>query len=259
MKTLSIFLFFCMLSGKLYSTNQVSDLLIWNSDTLWFYESPLGQLPTHKVQKIFEDGIEISSDCWRGFYAEWKIVDEVLYLMNVYECNSERNISSKFEEVIGRRFQNGLMRADWVNGNFWCGLNLVPEHTLYVSIYQHEYNLTMEAGIISQKKEYHYNSCKYNNDESWTEFILPRMKWSELPDISNRRVEISVYIAPNNKGDISIVTIEHSNDSRYNAEVEKAVKLLPCVTIYYNQGRIWDAGENINVVINKENLKKYIR
>ena len=243
-----------------YSTNQIEDILYWNNDTLFLYESPLEQISGIKFKlQADEDTIWESSDCWRGYVAKWQIIDNKLYLLNVNDCNSGKNLNYKLEKTLDRQFTNGKMLADWVNKTYWTGKDLVPEQTLYISVYKHEYNLTFEKGDLVNLTEFHFRKCDYDNEDKWTEFILNNLNWEELPETGAKNVNISAYIEPDNEGNISKVTIEHSDDYRYNVEIIKAIRKLPCMTIYFNEGKIWDVGQEIYLTINIENINKYVR
>ena len=245
---------------KSYSTNQVSDILISKKDTLELYESPLEEILeiTTKLQ-FGENVIEVSSGCWRGYFAEWELIDNKLFLLNVSECNSGKNLNKKIEKILGRKFINGKIFANWVNKNYWSGKNIVSEQTLYISIFEHEYKMNFNKGELINKSEYNFKPCKYKNKEKWTEFILANLDWNKLPKPNEKSINISVYIEPDNKGEISDVIIKYSDDKRYNSEIINTIKKLPCMTIYYNQGKVWKVGENINIKINKENFNKYVR
>ena len=245
---------------KSYSTNQVSDILISNKDTLELYESPLEEILeiTTKLQSG-ENVIEMSSDCWRGYFAEWELIDNKLFLLKVSECNSGKSLNRKIEKILGRKFVNGKIFADWVNKTYWSGKNIVPEQTLYISIFEQEYKMNFKKGELINKSEFNFKPCKYKNNEKWTEFILTNLDWNKLPKLNEKSINISIYIEPNNKGEISDVIIEHSDDNRYNSEIINTIKKSPCMTIYYNQGKVWEVGESINIKINKENFNKYVR
>ncbi len=258
MKTIIIILF-SWISINCYSTNQIKDILYWNNDTLFLYESPLEQISGIKLKlQANEDTIWESSDCWRGYIAEWQIIDNKLYLLNVNDCNSEKNLNYRIEKILDQQFTNGKILADWVNKSFWTGKDLVPEQTLYISVYKHEYNLTFENGYLVNKREFHFKKCNYDNEEKWTEFILNSLNWEELPETGENDVNLSAYIESDIEGNISKVTIEHSDDYRYNFEIIKSIKKLSCITVYFNEGKIWDVGQSIYLTINKENINKYV-
>jgi len=162
MKQFIIISTFLLFSIKGFSTVQQPDYLIFNKDTLYFNDlpnfisSPLEQIDSisHYIKKLIADlsGIEtINSGCWRGFYAEWKIIDNQLYLSKVFDCETHEVINKIVVKVLGRRFVNGLLKADWVNGSFGCGKDLVDH--FYLPVYRHNWKLLIENGIIINKIE----------------------------------------------------------------------------------------------------------
>ena len=168
MKQFVIIVMFLLFSVKGFSTNQVEDYLIFNKDTLYFNDlpgyinSPLEQIDSisHYIRKIILDysGIEtFNSGCWRGFYAEWKIIDNTLYLSKVFDCETSEVINTIIEKAIGRKFANGLLKADWVNGNFSCGKDLI--FALYLYEHRHNYKFLIEKGKIINV-EYYQNERK---------------------------------------------------------------------------------------------------
>jgi|GEM_PF-4741131 len=259
MKRITILLFFCAFFGKVFSTNQMSDILIWNQDTLYLYNSPLEIIPdlSEKLRANIEE-VEISSDCWNGFYAEWEIIDNTLYLTNIYECNSDKNLNSKFEKILNRKFKNGLMKADWVNTDFWCGKNFVPEQTLYISIFKHEYNLNFINAKLEKIKESHYLPCKFKTEDDFLKFILPRLNWNNLPSLENREIDISIYLITDKTGKVVNGKIENSSNPEFNSEVLKVARQIPCLTVYFNRGKFWNVGKTIDFTINKKNVNQYL-
>jgi len=140
--------------------------LIYNEDTLFFsnynnINSPLEQIKDisyniRKYKKKYQQSEDIiSSDCWRGFFAEWKIIDNTLYLSKVFDCYTNEEINKTIEKVLKQKFINGLLKADWVNGVFWCGKNEdIENYSVYLSAYKYNCRLSFEKGVIVNKEEY---------------------------------------------------------------------------------------------------------
>lgn len=167
MKRFVVIFVFLLFSIKGFSTYQVEDYLIIDKDTLYFsnsqkYISPLEQIEniSHKIAKYRE--LEyISSGCWRGFYAEWKIIDNTLYLSKVFDFATHEVINKTIEKILGRKFINGLLKADWVNGSFLCGKDVdTTVLQLYMSSYIHNYKLIIEKGEMISIDEYHKKTSR---------------------------------------------------------------------------------------------------
>ncbi|MDL2262665.1 energy transducer TonB [Bacteroidales bacterium OttesenSCG-928-I21] len=165
MKKNLIILLFISFSIKGFSTYQIKDYLIYDNDTLYFNNcndlvSPLELIDSisfriYEYMCEYEEEFILSSDCWRGFFAEWKIIDSIIYLSNVFECGKRKKINHIIEKILGLKFTNELLKADWVNGTFWCGKNENIENTsIYFSAYNYNCKLSFENGIIVDKEEY---------------------------------------------------------------------------------------------------------
>lgn len=247
-------------TGKVQATNQVKDLVVFGQDTLSFYSSPLEQIDSITA-KIFElkKTTDYSSACWRGFRAEWEVINNTLYLSNVYECHSDKKINKIIERILGEKFDNGLLKADWVTGNFWAGKDYVPEQTLYTTIFKQECKFEFENGHLKGSKWIYYLPCEYADEEKLTEFVIQSLDLAKLPDLDSLSISLSAYLQSDKTGKIINVKIESSTDSRYNDAIKNALVELPCVPVYFNRGRFWNVGETVYLIINGQKLKKYAR
>ena len=262
MKRLITIIIFLLLICKLYATGQIKDILLLNGDTCELYESPLEQVKniSEKIRKITGDDQRIhNTGCWRGFKAKWIVKDSVLYLLGVKQCNSGKVINNVIEQVLGKKFHKGLMKADWVNGYFWCGKDFAPYFVIGTTIYRHEYRLNITNGIISEIKESPYFPCEYSDHEKIRKFIFSKIDWSTFPDIKNKKIELSAYVNANKTGEITNVKIENKSGLDIDNEFINIIKQLPCFPVYYYQGEFWDWGETIFITINKQNKLKYAR
>ena len=186
---------FLLFAAKGFSTFQVQDYLFFNGDTLYLFNiissqryifSPLEQIDSvpEKIRKYWvkHNDIEcISSGCWRGFYAEWKILDNTLFLSNVFECacGTRKNLNAAIEEILGRRFTNGLIKADWVNGIFWWG-----KEDLFMWDYRIQYKMQIENGkIISVEKFIQEKTDKPNDDCDMDEDKIYNFWEVEIPPL----------------------------------------------------------------------------
>jgi hypothetical protein len=77
-------------SLTLFATEQTPDLLIYKSDTIYIESYPLEYLMDNDsiINKalFFLDDMCISTDCWRGHIATWKIENDSLFLVNLVDC-----------------------------------------------------------------------------------------------------------------------------------------------------------------------------
>lgn len=239
------------------ATDQIEDVLYHGKDTLYLYDSPLEKIDkiSEKISDLRKNG-DYSSDCWRGFRAEWRIINNTLYLANVYECDSDTKLNSIVERILGRKFKNGLIKADWVTGDFWAGRGFAPVMTLYISIYKHENKFEFAKGIIVSSEQVDCLPCDYSDEEKISEFVIQHLDLSKLPDLNISSIRLSVYLESDKTGKIKGIKIERSSDTRFNEPIIKALNELPCMPVYFHEGAFWDVVMSIDLIINNENLKK---
>jgi len=245
-----------------HATNQRKDILVMNGDTLYLYNSPLEQFKdiseriSEAYQKKYKDEI-VSSNCRRGFTASWIIKDSTLYLTEVKKHYSEVNINKIVEKILARKFQDGLLKADWVNGCFWSGKNSAPIFQLYISVFCNEVKLELKNGHVESIEKKNFKPCDYSDHNKLEEFIVTHINWSSVPELTNKSVDITAYVESDRKGKITTVDIERTSDSRFNNEFINALKQLPCMTVYYNEGTFYEVGQTIELTIDENTKKKY--
>lgn len=100
------------------ATGQAGDIIIWKGDTLSLYSNPL-ELRTDIEslrQKLFgnkEAGM--STACWRGYIAEWTVIENIISLTNIFSCNYDQdNVQANLLELFGSSYKNGRVKASWL-------------------------------------------------------------------------------------------------------------------------------------------------
>jgi hypothetical protein len=256
MRLNAIILLLTIFSAKVFSTSQVSDYLILNKDTLYLYSSPLEQIDSIRFKIIFrKSDYFLSSGCWRGFYAEWKIINNMLYLSKVFDCEYNGNINNFIEKILGRKFINGLLEAEWVNGTFWCGKNTANTLSIFHNVYKYEIKLMVENGKIINTKEYNYIPCKYEDKDVLLNFIMKNTNWNNY--ISNSYLQFEAELRINNLGKLQNVKITQSNNPSFNNEIIICLKQLHCWPVYYWKGGVFNDEVWINIEIKYDKIKLY--
>ena len=259
MKILIILIFSCI-SVNLLATNQVKDILIYKGDTLQLYYSPLEQIEAI-TEKLFEldSTLNSSSICWRGFEAEWVIKDKALHLTKVTEFNTNKIINELVERIIGVNFKNGSIKADWVNGKFWAGMDYVSEaSSVYQMIYKSETKFIIENGEVKNIELKNYSPCQYQSQDSIYKHIYSKIDWTNIKS-NSRAARLSIYVVTNESGHIIHTEIESSTDPGFNNEILRLIRLLPCRNVYYSYGVFSQIGQVIELTLNKDNEVKYSR
>ena len=221
-----------------------ADLLIWKNDTTEIYSYPMCPQNEIKIQKLFiaKGIIQGRSFMSCKYYkAEWKILEDKLYLSNIYsgnyyQDNFKVNIDSLFS---GNK--NGLIFADWYTGNIF-----VPEGSyIHVggshgsNIHESEWKISIKNGVILKeelKQENYYESIYTKNPDSLRNFITMQIDWSQIPVLETEKEKVHASIKTG-EGKNGFTIDVRSNNEKISQEITRVLQTLPEFNYYYFHGR----------------------
>lgn len=253
-----------------FATGQAGDRLIWNGDTLTVFSNPLElhcNIDSLRPKLFGENEAGINTACWRGYIAEWTIIENEIYLTNIFSCNYYNDsIKSNLNTVFGAECDNGKIKATWITGKI-----LIPKgklihyvHSGYESFYETEQILTFENGILTEKKDYDnsksYKSIFTEKQDSLQKFIYTNIQWDKIPDLKDKKVRvfISIQSGETRKPD-SVLIIRGSDNEMLNNEALRVVNLIPEWDVYYRLGEVYRMKWTIPVLFNEQKRMKYAR
>lgn len=146
MKELLTILIFLNFVTVVYATEQESDLLIIDNDTVYLQFFPLDSL--NLTMKPFGHTRETApaTGCWRGYRAIWRIIDNTLYLEKITRCYSDREEGEeKIIELLQLNdieFQekDGMILANWVTEDLYTrDLSKAKYHPDRLYLYEQYY------------------------------------------------------------------------------------------------------------------------
>lgn len=122
MKKASFILITILISVCSFATEQFPDLLFIEEDTVYIKDFPLEQLMfEYKVTDMF-DTESLSTGCWRGYRAHWRIENDSLFLEKIVGCFDENKSIDMFELFSKNQYEveiyNGRIFADWYDISF---------------------------------------------------------------------------------------------------------------------------------------------
>lgn len=249
-------------------TGQAPDRLIWKGDTLSLFSNPLESHPGIKRLKslIFQNKKEgFNTACWRGYEAEWIIIDNKLYLQNIYSCEySDDSVKSDLGAVFGTHFRNGRVAAEWVNEELYIpqGRCLHYIHDGYESIYVREIGLVINNGTVLKVHQYDNsktNISKYLNNWELTEKdILSNVNWDSIPPLEEGEIRIYVgFFSGDSPKPQKPIVLKGSDNELFNQEVVKAILKLSDWDVFYRHGKVQEFQYALAVKLNEVNRKKY--
>ncbi len=138
-------------------TAQIGDRIFINDKEYSLACEPLSSyLYDNKIEKLFK---VISTACYRGYFATWKIEDKKIYLLNIESPWSlKRNNQIEIEEPVSamEKLFPGQTKvfASWVNGRLKINSGELLEyvHMGYESVYETDIYLWFENGVLKDEK-----------------------------------------------------------------------------------------------------------
>lgn len=265
---LIIFLFLLISYLKSFATGQAPDKLIYKGDTLLLFTNPLEELYINNSlrPKLFEyqGTICASTGCWRGYQAEWTILNKQLYLTGIFSCCfHEDGIKADLKTLFGNKFINGKVKADWVNSNLIApqGKLLYYVHQGYSSLYEKELELQFIKGKLIGSKTYDNSKSKQSiysqNRAKLYEFIYPKVNWKDLPEIGDKVINISVQFSANVNGVLDSIKVVKGYDHTFDQEAIRVISTLPKWDVVYRHGKHIRGNSVVNVIFSEANRKKY--
>ena len=295
MKTiLSILILVCItLTAK--ATSQIGDVLIWKGDTLKLFSNPLELRPDwNKLSKTIYSELEkqdrqinpkkykskaietiYSTACPRGYFAEWKIINNKIYLSNIFSCNDYK-VKVNLKEIFPNKIRENLVFANWVTGKLFVpkGHCIEQANLGDNSIYEKEIVLSFKEGQLINTKTYHNyveKKSKFSldpNPNDYLKFIYSKVDWGKLPDLKSQHIQVFVGILPEKNGKINRILSDYTylldsngiitnRNNIYIKEAIRVAKLIPTWDVVYQRGKI--ARRNFTIVFDENNRKKYAR
>lgn len=167
-----------------HATAQFPDKIIYQGQEEPLFINPLEQYfdQGHMKPNIFMDGV-ISSACWRGYIATWKIIKNNLYLKKIekeYYKEKEYYYKEGYETELREIPLSELFpqAKDSVHAVWYSGTLRIPQgkrlryvHMGYASVYEREIHIKISKGIVQKIEEIdNTNSPDLNDpDIAWKE------------------------------------------------------------------------------------------
>jgi hypothetical protein len=246
------------------------DILIWNGDTMKMFSKPIFQSKIYDslIKEYFPHKRYGFSKVWTYDYiAEWIMLEDELYLSNLYIFTSSYNCRKlDLRELFGEDCKEGKVKADWVSQT----LNIIDGEcihfikTVVQSIYEKEFMLTFQNGVLIETKEYDntksFKSYYTENRDSLKNFIHSNINWSLIPDLGDKKMRVFFSIH-NGVDSVSILLNRDSVSNEIVQELIRVIKSIPHWNVYYKRGEYYSIKFRWTVLVylDEETRKKYGR
>ena len=249
------------------ATPQAGDILIWKGDTLTLFANPLeGKPEIEKVRKHFFNKYQrMTTACWRGYIAQWEIIEDRLFLTAIYSCfYYEDKIKADLKRLFPKEYHNGKIEAKWVTETVLVPMGECIHYSLYdyLAFYEKEMELKFEKGILKKKMIYDNSKSKKSiyaeSKDSLNNFIYEHIDWQRIPDLGNKQLKIFLsFISSGTSTPDSFQIIRGTDNAILNEEALRAARLLPEWNVYYSKGKPVRVGWHFPIIFDENTRKKY--
>jgi hypothetical protein len=247
-----------------FATPQIPDKLIYNADTLsLFLKLPKEFYDSDTLTvNLFEKKTRFSTDCGRGYIANWIIIDNQLYLTNIYSCNYKDQTQADLKQLFRDKYIDGKVKADWITANVFAtkGKLLLYVHDANNSIFEQDVELQFQQGQLIEMKSYNNSKTRqsvYAQDgKKFLKAIYSSINWDILPQ-HNQPVKVVLQFSSNEEGKIDSVIVARGADEIFNQEAIRVVKAIPEWNIYYRRGKHERVFWNVPIIFSEERKQEY--
>lgn len=267
MKYYAILAFIFLISNSFFThaTEQEPDRLIIKGDTMLLHALPFDEWRNlnNYDKPLFPDSLAgFSTGCWRGYVAYWEIIDDQLYLTNIY--NEMKNAKANLHIIFGKKFKNGRVKADWFSDTVTAfrGKLLYSDHAGFSSVFEHEYEYVFDNGILHSTAYFDNSMSKntpmYMGDPLLYKHIDTLINWSALPTIE-KSGHAGVYLLANEKGQLDTILHVYGKSEIFREEALRVAKLITRYPVIYRRGKLQKPDIRLEFFFSAEKQKKYRR
>ena len=264
-----ILLFMVFRHTMSFATPQIQDKLIYNGDTLFvslylpnhFYESDTLSVDLFGGRKTCE-----ITNCGRGYVAYWEIIDNQLYLTNIFSCCFYKDsIQANLRELFNGKVENNKVKAEWVTTKaFFQRGERIARIDSYLSIYKNDFEFEFNKGKLVDFKKYDNSKSKistFSHDkDSIDSFIYTHINWNKIPKL-NEPIKVIVKFSANEKGKVDKVDIVRGagQNQAFDKEVIRTLKQIHDWDVFFLKGRHLRLPWTYPITISEEKRIEYMK
>ncbi|NVK27775.1 MAG: hypothetical protein HWE14_07010 [Flavobacteriia bacterium] len=251
MKTCGLFIF-TLISLFSRATPQQPDILYFNGDTLRLYDSPLETEFPELEQLILERASSFSSDCWRGYIAEWTILNDSLFLLSAKDCIRGESINDLIEQVCGP-FVEGKIFAHWVSTEMFS----TPEAFTYFFC-EREVNFVVEDGILAEVIEFNqlHPESELMSERQIEDTVFNNLDMASLfPSDSFTPLICRGTVKLDSRGNMVEVEISEEYNQQFGNQVKAILESKEHWTVGFYYGKIVVSDIEFLLVFREEDYK----
>lgn len=263
MNRITFILLLSLLSIHRCSAITLVDKLIFQGKEIRLLANPLDDLPddSSRIRIDREKKECLQSACWKGYQAEWTIIDNQLYLTAIYGCCfPETGKKSDLEYIFGDKVINGRVNADWVTGLYFAEdkyLFSTYDYTVYKTEFKFQFRMGRLTNVETYDNSRSKSSIYCREPRKLYEYIYSNIRWHALPDLSTDSSRVFVSFSSNEEGIIDSVEVFGGQNPIFNQEAIRVIKSIPGWAVLYQKGKFKRIRLTCPITFNRELFERY--
>lgn len=260
-------LLFCVAFLLLFAKAKGDHLIIDGRSVYFDGISPLEQY--HDIKNLTKkligfDGLSCYDCGCIKFDAEWEIINETLYLTNIYSCSGNPALKADLKTLFEQNIINGKVPANWFTGDLWIPAGKSLSALGATVFYNAESRITIVKGKIIATKDFSYPHAQeliyinqYSND-ALAKFIYSHINWEKLPPLNGQVKKFLLSFETGISGSPENVKLirESAENTAFKEEAKRVIGSIP-LGAYYKHGQIFKQTYTMPFTFSEELRKKY--
>lgn len=233
-----LLIFFLMICKLSFSTPQVRDALFWNGKTYYVYPfiDVEKRLNNEQLEKLNEKAHFITTGNWRGYFYEFEIRNDSLFLVSIKVDHNEDVMAY----VIGS--DNRIMMDDYSDTLYLGYGKTFFDEDFPTMIYENEMTVVFKNGVVIYTKD-NKNKSRHtelpHNSIKFLECIYSSIRWDALDeDILAEKPHVYVNYSTDSLGRVCDVILRKSSGyPDFDDEAMRVIASLPEFSSYFVCGK----------------------
>lgn len=247
------------LSLSCSATPQLLDMLIMNKDTFFLYNSPLSK-KSNLIERDsnFTKNRILTTANRRGYVASWELIGDEIFLTKINDITNgtlEANLQTIFRTKENKR----KIKATWLNEE-------IVAHSKYSlqgyriglsDVYEEEYILKFNNGILIETKHLSNNWAKYPKDNTTllNKYIIKKLSRKLRRQILKDRLEYDFYTYVTFNANRKIKSVEFTETEFDTSELQKDIEKFEDWNFVYKKGKLMNEYA-VRIHINEIEIKR---
>jgi len=186
---------------------------------------------------------DMNTGCWRGYVADFEVLDDKLYLLKIHSCSDSTKIID-LATVFPKEYKDGKVWAWWFTGSLNIG-NMPNWITLWYKNYDNEIDLFIEQGKITRLVTFDNSKTVPSKKFYEGKMALDSFYHSELPEEILKKISsnITFRIENTEEGSMLVTRFNENLPSEVKDAISRVTEKIKDWPVVFTKGKFTPTSE----------------